>query len=822
MKYVIVGGVAGGATAAARLRRVDETADILLLEKGPHISYANCGLPYYIGGVIAERDKLLVQTPEAFGKRFRIDVRVKNEVLAINAKAKTLTIRNADGKEYEEAYDKLLLSPGANPVKPPLEGIDSEGIFTLRNVEDTDRIKAYVTGKQVKRAVVVGAGFIGLEMAENLHHAGIAVSVVEMGNQVMAPIDFSMAAHIHQHLIQKGVSLYLEEGVTHFQRTEQGIIVYLKSGKTIAADMVLLSIGVRPATALAQQAGLKLGETGGIWVDEHLETSEKDIYAVGDAIEYLHPLTGKPWLNYLANPANRQGRIVADNMALGNTVSYEGAIGTSIAKVFDMTVASTGLAAKRLKQWGMEYQSSVTHSSSHAGYYPNALPITLKLTFHPRTGKLYGAQCVGYEGVDKRIDQIAGLIKRGGTVYDLMETEHAYAPPFSSAKDPIAIAGYVASNIVGGAMPAISWRELLEKKEQVVLVDTRTAEEFSFGTIPGALNIPLDEMRERLAEIPADKPVVLFCAVGLRGYLAQRILMGRGYRNVRNLMGGYKTFSTAVAPLPAPTALSSATVSSSFDVVSAEASSVSDTEKKVLKVNACGLQCPGPIIQVKKAIDSIEIGERVEIVATDAGFARDASAWCETTGNKLIENREEKGRYTVVIEKGDSACACSSGGYAGGGRGKTLILFSDDLDKALATFVLANGAAATGQKVSIFFTFWGLNVLKKVQKPRVQKDFFGKMFGMMLPSSSLKLKLSQMNMFGMGSRMMRFLMKRKGVDSLESLRRQALMQGVEFIACQMSMDMMGIQREELLDEVTVGGVATYMERADKANVNLFI
>ena len=822
MKYVIVGGVAGGATAAARLRRVDETADILLLEKGPHISYANCGLPYYIGGVIAERDKLLVQTPEAFGKRFRIDVRVKNEVLAINAKAKTLTIRNADGKEYEEAYDKLLLSPGANPVKPPLEGIDSEGIFTLRNVEDTDRIKAYVTGKQVKRAVVVGAGFIGLEMAENLHHAGIAVSVVEMGNQVMAPIDFSMAAHIHRHLIQKGVSLYLEEGVTHFQRTEQGIIVYLKSGKTIAADMVLLSIGVRPATALAQQAGLKLGETGGIWVDEHLETSEKDIYAVGDAIEYTHPLTGKPWLNYLANPANRQGRIVADNMALGNTVSYEGAIGTSIAKVFDMTVASTGLAAKRLKQWGMEYQSSVTHSSSHAGYYPNALPITLKLTFHPRTGKLYGAQCVGYEGVDKRIDQIAGLIKRGGTVYDLMETEHAYAPPFSSAKDPVAIAGYVASNIVGGAMPAISWRELLEKKEQVVLVDTRTAEEFSFGTIPGALNIPLDEMRERLAEIPADKPVVLFCAVGLRGYLAQRILMGRGYRDVRNLMGGYKTFSTAVAPLPAPTALSSATVSSSFDVVSAEASSVSDTEKKVLKVNACGLQCPGPIIQVKKAIDSIEIGERVEIVATDAGFARDASAWCETTGNKLIENREEKGRYTVVIEKGDSACACSSGGYAGGGRGKTLILFSDDLDKALATFVLANGAAATGQKVSIFFTFWGLNVLKKVQKPRVQKDFFGKMFGMMLPSSSLKLKLSQMNMFGMGSRMMRFLMKRKGVDSLESLRRQALMQGVEFIACQMSMDMMGIQREELLDEVTVGGVATYMERADKANVNLFI
>lgn len=818
MKYVIIGGVAGGATAAARLRRIDEQAEIILLEKGKYISYANCGLPYYIGGVIAEREKLLVQTPASFGKRFRIDVRVENEVIAIDPEKKTLTIRKADGKEYEETYDKLLLSPGANPVKPPLEGIDSEGIFTLRNVEDTDRIKAYIIDKQVKRAVVVGAGFIGLEMAENLHHAGVAVSVVEMGNQVMAPIDFSMAAPIHQHLIEKGVSLYLEEGVTRFRRTEEGITVFLKSGKTIPADMVLLSIGVRPATALAQQAGLELGEMGGIRVDEYLETSAKDIYAVGDAIEYPHPLTGKPWLNYLANPANRQGRIVADNMALGNTTSYEGAIGTSIAKVFDMTVASTGLVAKRLKQWGMEYQSSVTHSASHAGYYPDALPLTLKLTFHPKTGKLYGAQCVGYEGVDKRIDQIAGLIKHGGTVYDLMETEHTYAPPFSSAKDPIAIAGYVASNIISGAMPVISWRELAEKKDEVMLIDTRTPEEFSFGTIPGAVNIPLDEMRDRLSEILADKPVVLFCAVGLRGYLAQRILIGRGYRNTANLIGGYKTYSTAVAPIPAPTASSPAQPAASAPSQSAQSGSV----KEPLRVNACGLQCPGPIMQVKKAMDSIAPGERVEIVATDAGFARDASAWCATTGNKLIEKKEEKGRYTVLLEKGDEACTCPSSLPAAGGRGKTLILFSDDLDKALATFVLANGAAATGQKVSIFFTFWGLNVLKKIQKPRTEKDIFGKMFGMMLPSSSLRLKLSKMNMMGLGSRMMRFLMKRKGIDSLESLRSQALAQGVEFIACQMSMDMMGIRREELLDEVTIGGVATYMERADKANVNLFI
>lgn len=814
MKYIIIGGVAGGATAAARLRRVDEKSDILLLEKGKYISYANCGLPYYIGGVIDEREKLLVQTPASFGQRFRVDVRVENEVIAIHPQNKTITVRTVDGGEYEETYDKLLLSPGATPVRPPLEGINSEGIFTLRNVEDTDRIKSYLTEHAVKRAVVVGAGFIGLEMAENLHHAGVSVSVVEMGNQVMAPIDFSMAAPVHQHLVQKGVSLYLEEGVTHFQRTEQGITVFLKSGKTIPADMVLLSIGVRPATALAKDAGLKIGEAGGIWVNEYLETSEKDIYAVGDAIEYPHPLTGKPWLNYLANPANRQGRIVADNMVFGNKVSYEGAIGTSIAKVFDMTVASTGLAAKRLKQWEMEYQSSVTHSASHAGYYPDALPLTLKLTFHPVTGKLYGAQCIGYEGVDKRIDQIAGLIKRGGTVYDLMETEHTYAPPFSSAKDPIAIAGYVASNIIIGAMPIITWRELVQQKNEVMLIDTRTPEEFSFGSIPGAINIPLDDLRDRMSEVPTSKPVVLFCAVGLRGYLAQRILMGNGYRNVRNLSGGYKLYSAAVAPVPVPDKVATPQVGPIESTVS--------SSKEPLKINACGLQCPGPIMQVKKAMDTLAPGEQVEIVATDAGFARDASAWCDTTGNRLIGSHEEKGRYTVTIEKGDPAAVCPSSAGAIAGRGKTLILFSDDLDKALATFVLANGAAATGQKVTVFFTFWGLNVLKKVQKPKVKKDIFGKMFGMMLPSSSLKLKLSKMNMFGMGSRMMRFLMKQKGVDSLESLRSQALAQGVEFIACQMSMDMMGVSREELLDEVTIGGVATYMERADKANVNLFI
>lgn len=815
MKYLIVGGVAGGATAAARIRRIDEFGEIVLFERGKYISYANCGLPYYIGGVISDRNSLFVQTPESFGQRFNIDVRVQNEVTNIDSTKKTVTVRRADGTVYTENYDKLLLSPGASPVRPPLKGIDTEGIFTLRNVEDTDRIKNYLTSNKIRNAVIVGAGFIGLEMAENLHHAGAEVSIVEMSNQVMAPLDFSMAAHVHQHLLQKGVQLFLGQSVESFEKKGNGILLHLNNGKTIETEMVILSIGVRPDTELAKLANIKIGETGGIWVDEYLQTSEKDIYAVGDAVEFPHPITKKPWLNYLANPANRQGRIVADNMAFGNKIAYEGAIGTSIAKVFDMTVAATGLAAKRLKQWEIPYTSSTTHSGSNAGYYPGATPISLKIVFEPQSGKLLGAQAVGYSGVDKRIDQIALLIKNGGTVYDLIKVEHTYAPPFSSAKDPIAIAGYTAANIINGSMPIVTWRQLVQvNREEISLIDVRTREEFAFGSIPGAKNIPLDELRTRLDEIPKNKPVYLFCAIGLRGYLALKILTARGFSNVKNLLGGYSTYSVAVAPV---TQIDPMIVKSNQTNIDTQ---TMKSEVKMIKINACGLQCPGPVLKIKEAIDTVNEGERVEITATDAGFSRDATAWCNTTGHTLISNTQDKGIYTVVVEKGSPKTATTV--TSSENKGKTLILFSDDLDRVLAAFVLANGAAATGEKVTIFFTFWGLNAVKKVKKPAVKKDFFGKMFSMMLPSSSYKLKLSKLNMGGMGSRMMRYIMAKKGIESLESLREQALRQGVEFITCQMSMDVMGVKREELMDEVTVGGVATYMEHADKANVNLFI
>ncbi|WP_300805130.1 DsrE/DsrF/DrsH-like family protein, partial [uncultured Duncaniella sp.] len=787
---------------------------IILFEKGEHISYANCGLPYYIGGIIGDRDKLLVQTPESFGTRFNIDVRVNSEVVAIDRTKKTVMVRTADGSTYEESYDKLLLSPGATPVRPPLPGIDTEGIYTLRNVADTDVIKARVKSGNIKRAVIVGGGFIGLEMAENLSHAGAEVAVVEMAPQVMGPVDFSMAQIVHAHLLEKGVRLYLETAVESFAKAGEAIEIKFSDGRTLVADMVILSIGVRPNTALASSAGIDLGPMRGIKVDEYLRTSDENIYAVGDAIEFTHPVMGGTWLNYLAGPANRQARIVADNMVLGDTVEYEGAIGTSVAKVFDMTVAATGLAAKRLKKDGIEYQTATIHPSSHAGYYPDALPMTIKVIFSPADGKLLGAQIVGYDGVDKRIDLMAQVIKSGGTVADLTRIEHAYAPPYSSAKDPVAMAGYVAGNILSGKMKPIYWRQIRDATPgEFVLIDVRTPMEYAAGALPGAINIPLDSMRGRLTDIPKNRPVVVYCGVGLRGYLASNILQLNGFDDVRNLIGGIKSYRTAVSAIPAPEPFGNAG--------SAGRPHAESSPARAIRIDACGLACPGPIMKLKEAMDTMSAGESLEITATDPGFARDAESWCKSTGNHFVSSEANGGKYRIVVERGAGSAAKQDCVQASG-RGKTFVLFSDDLDKALATFVLANGAAATGEKVTIFFTFWGLNAIKKTNKPKVRKDIFGRMFSMMLPSDSTSLKLSKMNMFGMGRRMMRYIMKNKNVSSLEELREAAAKSGVEFIACQMSMDVMGVSREELIDEVTVGGVATYMNRTEDANLNLFI
>ena len=820
MKYLVIGGVAGGATVAARLRRLDEQADIILFERGEYVSYANCGLPYYIGGEINDRKKLFVQTVQGFIDRFRIDIRTLQEVTAIHTDMKSIEVKNLKtGEVYTETYDKLALSPGAEPLRPGIEGIDNKKIFTLRNVADTDAIKGYIIEDKPTSAIVVGGGFIGLEMAENLHRQGIDVSIVEMADQVMAPLDFSMAQIVHEELASKGVRLILSDGVLRFSDEEGKVVVHLKSGHSLPVDMVLLSIGVRPETKLATEAGLKIGSMRGIAVNEYMQTSDENIYALGDACEVIHGVTGKPAMIPLAGPANKQGRIVADNMVIGNHSKYNGSIGTSIAKVFDITVAAAGANAKLLKREGMEYISSYTHSSAHAGYYPGALSMSIKIIFSPKDGRLLGTQIVGYDGVDKRIEMAAQVIQRHGTVYDLAALEQAYAPPYSAAKDPMNMAGFVAENILEGKVKIAQWRDVDIEDKNTILLDVRTTDEYALGVMPGSINIPLDSLRARINELPKDKPIIVNCAVGLRGYTAYRILVQHGFTDVRNLSGGFKTWHVATTDWK-----SYSSAEHNIDIRTEIPASDAEVKADAIEIDACGLMCPGPVMKLKESYGALIPGNRLVIKATDPAFAKDVAAWCNITGAKLVHVDNSHGMVKATVEKSEeqpSACIMNAAGL-NHNSGKTLIVFSDDLDRALASFVLANGAASTGKKVTMFFTFWGLNVIKKRQKPSVKKDIFGKMFGMMLPSDSKALSLSKMNMGGIGSKMMRHIMKNKRIDSLESMIQQAIDNGVEMIACTMSMDVMGVKKEELLDNVQLGGVASYLERAEQANMNLFI
>ncbi|MBL0153521.1 MAG: FAD-dependent oxidoreductase [Chitinophagaceae bacterium] len=559
MKYIIIGAVAGGASTAARLRRLDEHADIIIFEKGEYISYANCGLPYYIGNVINDRNKLFVQTAASFNQRFNIDVRVKTEVLSVNPANKTIQALNSvTGETYEETYDKLVLSPGAEPVRPPLPGIGLEGIFTLRNVNDTDYIKAYTQQTHVRKVLVIGAGFIGLEMAENLLELGMDVTVVEMGNQILAPVDFPIAAKVQQHIRSKGVQLMLNTAVTGFAQQGKQIEASLKNGERVIADLILLSIGVRPDTKLAVGAGLKTGPARGILVNEYLQTSDPDIYAVGDAIEFANPISGQSISTFLAGPANKQGRICANNVVLGNKQVYKGAINTAIVKVFDMTVATAGMASKHLQAAGIKHIVSTTHNGSHAAYFPGSQQMTIQIAFTPDEGKLLGAQIAGYDGVDKRLDILSSFIQQGKTIYDMMEFEHSYAPPYSSAKDPVNMAGFVADNILTERLNVFYWNQMDQIKADDVLIDVRRADEYRAGRIEGAINIPVDELRNRLDEIPRDKKLFIYCEAGLRGYLAQRILRQNGFEKVWNLSGGYilwKSSTTEIKLSETPAAL---------------------------------------------------------------------------------------------------------------------------------------------------------------------------------------------------------------------------------------------------------------------------
>lgn len=819
MKILIVGGVAGGASAAARLRRLDETAEIILFEKGEHISFANCGLPYYVGEIIREKEQLVVQTPEAMNIRFNIDVRIFNEVLSIDTEKKELVVKDLrKGASYRESYDKLILSPGAAPIKPPIPGLEAANVFTMRNIPDTYAIKDFVDTQHPKRAIVVGGGFIGIELAENLVERGIKVTLVELANQVMGPIDFEMAALVHQYLKEKGMEVYLEDGVTSVRHEENYSIVSLTSNTELKADIILLGIGVIPDTKLAKTATLALGERGGIRVDKNLRTSDPDIYAVGDAIEVIDYINGHPTLIPLAGPANKQGRIAANHI-LGRQDEYAGTQGTSVLKVFDVTVSSTGNNEKILKRFEIPYEKSYTHSLSHAGYYRGATTISLKLLFSPVDGKILGAQAIGQAGVEKRIDVIATAIRAGMTVYDLEKLELSYAPPYSSAKDPVNMAGYVASNILKGDHKIIHWDEINQvDKGNILFVDVRTPLEFSMGSIGGAINIPLDELRGRLQEIPENKELILFCQIGLRGYLAYRILVQNGYTNLKNLSGGYKTCTAAMQEQSNRDIFRYEELEENIEQQTIPASHNTHAD---VTIDACGLQCPGPIMQVYNTLNTMQPGQVLEVTTTDLAFGSDIKAWCVSTGNHLLEVNTSDQLVKAYIKKGN-ALQKEDTNLSSPNNDKTMVVFSGDLDKAIAAFIIANGAAAMGRKVTMFFTFWGLNILKKPTKVNTSKTLLETMFGMMMPRGSKKLGLSTMNMGGIGGKMIRYIMNKKNVSSLEDLIQQAQRQGIRIVACSMSLDVMGIKAEELMDGIEVAGVATYLSAAELADTNLFI
>ena len=819
--YIIVGGVAGGASCAVRLRRLDEQAHIIMFERGEYISFANCGLPYHIGEIIKDRDKLVVETPEHMKDTFNLDVRTKSEVVEIDREHKTVKIHDlVNNNFYEETYEKLVLSPGAMPLRPPIPGINLSKVFTLRNIPDMMAIKNYIDETHPQRAVVVGAGFIGLEMAENLAERGIKVTVNELANQVMAPLDYEMASYVHQHLKFKGVELYLSDGVKSFEENSNSeIVVTLNSGRKVAANFVIFGIGVKPESFLAKQAELTIGERGGISVNEYLQTSDPDIYAIGDAIEVVNFINKKKGIIPLAGPANKQGRIAANNIC-GRPSVYKGTMGTSIAKIFDLTIATTGNNEKLLKRFNIPYVKSYTQNASHAGYYPGAIPMTIKLLFTPEDGKVLGAQIVGFEGVDKRIDIIATAISAGMTVYDLEELELAYAPPYSSAKDPVNIAGFVAGNILKGDIKVVYWDDVenLDPKKSLLL-DIREDLEAKLGNLKGSLHIPLYDLRSRLDEIPKEKEIIVYCQAGQRGYYAARILQQHGF-NVKNLSGGYKAYKVTTEEQSNVGIFDDLSIRGD-DIVYA-ATTVADEDVKIsLNVDACGLACPGPIMKVAENVDTLNAGEILKITATDPGFFADVKIWAKATNNSLLNVSQDKSLITALIKKGiPQAQVGSSSGF--NPQGKNIIVFSGDYDKAIASFIIANGAVAMGREVSMFFTFWGLNILRKPKKVRAKKKFIEKLFGKMMPRGSEKLPLSQMNMLGMGPKMIKGIMKKHNMLSLYELMQAAIKNGVKVVACQMTMDLLGIKQEELIDGIELGGVATMLGASDESNMSLFI
>ena len=807
-KVLIVGGVAGGASTATRLRRLDENLEIIIFEKGEHVSFANCGLPYHIGEVIENRESLLVQTPESLKARFNLDVRVNSEVIEVNGEDKKVKVKTKNGEEYEENFDFLVLSPGAKPLFPSIKGIESNKIFTLRNINDMDKIKAEIKNSNIKKATVVGGGYVGVETAENLKHLGIATTLIEAAPHILAPFDSEISNVLEFELVNNGLKLMTSEKVVEFLEAENEIIIKLESGKIVTTDIVILSIGVSPDTKFLQNSGISLGEKGHILVNENLETNLKGVYALGDSILVKNYLTNQDVAIPLAGPANRQGRIVAGNI-VGRNEKYKGSLGTAIVKIFELTAASTGLNERTLKQLNIPYEKIYLHPNNHAAYYPGASPISIKALYNKENKQILGAQALGVSGVDKFIDVIATSIKFKATIDDLSELELAYAPPFLSAKSPANMLGFIGQNIEDGLLEQVFMEDLknYNEKENIIL-DVREELELISGKFNNSINIPLSELRKRYNELPKDKEIWTYCAVGLRGYITSRFLSQKGYK-VKNLAGGIKSREKVILKAQEEGNLNK------------ESNSNIGKEEDYLDLS--GLSCPGPLVKIKEKIDKLQENEELKVKVSDPGFYNDIQAWSKVTKNTLLSLDKKDGLTYATLQKGKTSKVIEKNHenvIIEDKSNMTMVVFSGDLDKAIAAFIIANGALTMGKKVTMFFTFWGLSILKK--KNLSKKNFIEKMFAMMLPKNSKDLPVSKMNFFGIGAKMIRSVMKKKNIMSLEELIKKAIDSGVNITACTMSMDVMGINKEELIDGINYGGVGQYLGEAEKSNNNLFI
>ena len=812
MKIVIIGGVAGGAGAAARLRRLDESAEIILLERGEFISYANCGLPYHLGKVIPERSALLVMPPEKFRERFAVDVRAGQEAVAIDRRKKTVSIRNRKtGETAMESYDKLVIATGASPVPAAIPGADLPGVFHLWTLADMDRLEARLKDN-VKHAVVIGGGFVGVELAENLRERGLEVTILQRGKQLLPTLDFEMSNLLAAELRRLGIRVELEAETAAFSENPDGVSLTLKDGRSISADLAVLSIGVKPNSELAGAAGLSLGKRGHIVTDEELRTSDPDIYAVGDVIEVHDPILGGSTAIALAGPANKQARIAADNIA-GRHSRYTGTRGTSVIKVGRLTAASTGYTERRLAETKVKYQKIYLHPASNASYYPGGAPLHMKLIFG-EDGTIFGAQIIGMKGADKRIDVISTAMCAGLSADRLAGLELAYAPPYASAKDPVNLAGMIAENILNGTSKTAHFDSL---PADAFLLDTRETAEVENGAIPGAKHIPLGQLRSRLEELPKDRTIYISCQSGLRGYVAERILRQHGF-DAANLSGGYLTWKM-FHPSPAPAALSP-----SGREAGGKPEEKQDAASHVpvkLTVDVRALACPGPVVRLKQEMDALRNGETLELLAP-LSFEPDLDNWLKSTGHQALSKETGGDFLKAVLRKGSGENSVSGTPVLSGGHSAAIVLFSNDLDKAMAALIIACGMAASGAKVGIFFTFWGLSVLRRDPAPAVRKNFMGRLFGWMLPKGAGHLTLSKMNMGGLGTAMMNQVMDAQNVTSLPELLTQAKALGVRFIACEMAMGVMGISREELIEVDEVAGVASFVELAKHSSNTLFI